>query len=310
MRTRLRVIAAVALAALALTACTQPDTAATVDSVTISDSEAIALGGLDADALTLSGNEFRAALNLLVIQQALLNAAEDDYGIVGLETDEGRETYLDSASESQLSLIAQQIQAGTADGRDLDAVEDFVITQVALGDLARTVILGDPAFQESVWETQADLLVGVCASHILVATEAEALDVIDRLDAGEDFAEVAADVSLDTQTPGGVLPCPTPAVTFVPQFAEVVMTLPIGEISDPVQSEFGFHVVRVDDRIEPTSLEEVEADPARYIPPQLVDAEYNRWINEVLGAADIEVRSQIGTWNPQIDAIAAPPDSP
>lgn len=88
-----------------------------------------------------------------------------------------------------------------------------------------------------------------CVSHILVRSRADAEAVRARLRAGEDFATVAKAVSADTGSGarGGDLGC-NPAGTFVPEFDAVAGELPVGQLSEPVQTQFGFHVILVKER--------------------------------------------------------------
>jgi peptidyl-prolyl cis-trans isomerase SurA len=125
--------------------------------------------------------------------------------------------------------------------------------------------------------------------------------------AGEDFAVIAADVSLDTGSPGGQLPCPSAATTYVEEFAQAVTTAPLGEITEPFETQFGWHIVIVDDRVAPESLEELLADPVTYVDPTIANQMFSAWLQEAIGRADIEVRSQVGAWAPEAGAIAPPP---
>ncbi|MCB1247184.1 MAG: hypothetical protein KDB69_07960, partial [Acidimicrobiia bacterium] len=213
-----------ALAALALvaTGCASATVAADVDGVKIDDGQAIALGGIDDSGSRVNGDDFRSALSLLVIQQSLGKAAAADFGLPDYTTPEGRTAFLEQASQSQIDTVGNEIEAGVADGRDPDAVETFVVSQVAISTEVREAILHSDEFLSSLWDDDRDVLAGVCASHILVATEAEAQDVIARIDAGEDFGDVADEVSLDTASAGGVLPCPTPISSLITEFAEAV----------------------------------------------------------------------------------------
>ena len=86
------------------------------------------------------------------------------------------------------------------------------------------------------------------ARHILVATEDEAKAVIERLKNGENFADVAKQVSLDgSKDYGGDLGYFT-AAEMVPAFSKAAFALQPGEISEPVETKYGWHVIKVEDR--------------------------------------------------------------
>jgi peptidyl-prolyl cis-trans isomerase C len=83
----------------------------------------------------------------------------------------------------------------------------------------------------------------VRASHILVATQAEANEVIGRLAAGEDFATVAMDVSqCPSKAQGGDLGAFGKGM-MVKEFEDAAFSLGVGELSGPVQTRFGWHVI-------------------------------------------------------------------
>lgn len=90
----------------------------------------------------------------------------------------------------------------------------------------------------------------VKASHILVDTEEEALKVVERINNGEDFAELAKELSVDTVTGanGGDLDYFNYAKMVQP-FSEAAFAMEIGEVSKPVQSEFGYHIIKLTDKI-------------------------------------------------------------
>jgi peptidyl-prolyl cis-trans isomerase C len=151
-------------------------------------------------------------------------------------------------------------------GEAVAAIVDEAVTDEALQALYdETVAAGAPV-------TEYD------AAHILVATEAEALAVLDRLAAGEDFAAVAAEVSTDTGSGamGGALGWFTGEM-MVPEFTAAVEALvgqPAGSLSPPVQSQFGWHVVRLNaTRERPLpSLEEMRAELEGQLRQQAVEA--------------------------------------
>lgn len=101
----------------------------------------------------------------------------------------------------------------------------------------------------------------VNARHILVKTEEEAKAVIADLDAGKDFAELAKAKSEDSnKDDGGDLGWFSKG-RMVPEFEEAAFALEKGAYTKtPVQSQFGFHVIKLEDRrdVQPPALEQVE----------------------------------------------------
>ena len=91
----------------------------------------------------------------------------------------------------------------------------------------------------------------VHAAHILVDTEEEAQAALDRINNGEDFAVVAAEVSRDNTNAykGGDLGWFGPG-QMVPEFETAAFALEPGQVSQPVQSQFGWHLIKVYDKVE------------------------------------------------------------
>jgi peptidyl-prolyl cis-trans isomerase C len=85
------------------------------------------------------------------------------------------------------------------------------------------------------------------ARHILVATEAEAKEIQERLKKGEDFATVAKEKSKDPSAEGGDLGFFGRGQMLKP-FEDAAFSLREGEISNPVQTQFGWHIIKVEEK--------------------------------------------------------------
>ncbi len=88
------------------------------------------------------------------------------------------------------------------------------------------------------------------ARHILVATEQEAIDLKTEIDGGADFAELAGKHSkCPSGKSGGSLGVFKPGA-MVPEFDKVVFgDLPVGQVSEPIKTDFGFHLIEVEKRM-------------------------------------------------------------
>src|SRR4051794_3287343 len=108
----------------------------------------------------------------------------------------------------------------------------------------------------------------VHARHVLVETEDEAKKVATRVKGGEDFAKVAGEASKDpgSKSDGGDLGFFTKD-RMVQPFAEAAFKLEPGQISDPVKSQFGWHVIKVEEkRTKPVpSFEEMKEQVESYL---------------------------------------------
>jgi peptidyl-prolyl cis-trans isomerase C len=106
----------------------------------------------------------------------------------------------------------------------------------------------------------------VHARHILVPTEEEAKAALARIKAGEDFAKVATELSKDPGGEGGDLGWFTKD-RMVPEFAEAAFKLEPGQVSDPVKSQFGWHIIKVEGKRMKTfpPFEQVKDQAGRFV---------------------------------------------
>jgi peptidyl-prolyl cis-trans isomerase SurA len=131
-------------------------------------------------------------------------------------------------------------------------------------------------------------------SEILTMAEAkvQADDVHQLLQDGGDFAELAKEYSEDPGSAlnGGALGWSTPD-QFVPEFAEVMASTEIGQISEPFQSEFGWHILLVQDRREQDMSDEARRNMAMdLLFRRRFEEERQEWLKEIRDEAFVELR--------------------
>lgn len=123
------------------------------------------------------------------------------------------------------------------------------------------------------------------ASHILVETQEEAIAVKDMIDGGADFAETAMAESTGPSGPsGGELGWFGPGM-MVPEFETAVIALEPGEVSDPVETQFGWHIVALNETrmTELPTLDDLRDDLIQQVQQDRLNAK----IEELTEGADI-----------------------
>ena len=287
-----------AVLALVLAACSGSNSAAAVvngSEITEEEFRSLVFAGED-----LPDSEFTRLLDVAIQWTAVADAAEASFGIdptldeVAAEVDRvfstqgaglTREEFLEAQniSEAGLDEYAAQLLIGE---QVFERLEDEVPEPTA--EEVDQLLLDDPA----AWTE-------VCSAHILVATEEEAAAVLERLDGGEDFAAIAIESSLDTGSgaAGGDLGCTSPS-GYVEEFAAATLAATIGEVYGPVETQFGFHLIRVDSRSEITAEELADIRLAEAV---------DEWYRGSVTGAEITVAEQWGTWVTEPDpGIVAP----
>ncbi|WP_150268486.1 peptidylprolyl isomerase [Paenibacillus tepidiphilus] len=130
----------------------------------------------------------------------------------------------------------------------------------------------------------------VRASHILVETKEEADAIVTELKGGADFATLAKEKSADTGSKdnGGDLNFFTRA-EMVAEFSDAAFNLKVGEVSEPVKSDYGYHIIKVTDRKEAHeyTLEEKKEDIKKTLTSQKVSEMSSTWLADLTSSATI-----------------------
>nr|MBC7244237.1 peptidylprolyl isomerase [Chloroflexota bacterium] len=234
---------------------------------------AMAINALSQQSAGSQTEEEKAAL-LLQLRHQILDALIDQALIEQAAAREG------------ISISDEQVEAEIARliGNDVAKFEEWLKENGMTRDSFKVQLrqqLLSAAFQEHVVGSQSPIVEQVHARHILLLSEAEALDVFLKLRAGESFAALAKQYSQDTSTkeiggdlgffPRGVMPTEIEAVAF---------GLNPGQ-TGIVKTSFGYHIVEV-----------VEKDPARQVPDEMLatwqQKKFLQWLAEQRARAKIQ----------------------
>ncbi len=300
---RFRIASLAVVAALVAVACGDTSqVVATVDGDDITAHYMASLRESYGQTINVNTEEFRNELSQNIIRLAIVHQAEEQFGIT--VTDEEIASRITDPPLRWRALFAE-LEA------DTDTTAAFAESQAQLSILRDRVtaelIRGEAGYIQSVLDDSPQELTAGCVRHVLVGSQLEAEAVIQRIETGEDFATVAADVTLDTASGGDVIGgCPVGFGGFVPEFAAAAATAPLNQPVGPVQTQFGFHVIRVEERIGPPTLEELQADPVRYLPGATLSGFFTPWFNEAVRESDISVATAVGRWSPTGVGILPP----
>ena len=137
-----------------------------------------------------------------------------------------------------------------ANKMDMDELKEYMSTNLLMRKYQEKMLKDlEPTEEEmkAYYEKHKDEFKTAEASHILVETKEEAEAVKKELDGGVDFAKLAKEKSKDTQSAenGGSLGAFGPG-QMVKEFDEKVFSMKPGEISEPVKTQFGFHIIKLD----------------------------------------------------------------
>lgn len=263
--------------------------------------------GARGDQLELVKQLREEAMDLVIEQELAAQAAEEE----GIEADaeevdkqigELREVF-DTDAQFRMKLEAD----GFTEESYRRHVERMAAAKIYLDRVRMGVADVSDAEIEKFYaenERRLTLPVQVRVRHILLrwkplgtqddraALRKQMQPILERARAGENFAALAREFSEDTSTrsAGGDTGFFGPG-TMVPAFEKAAYSLKVGEVSDPVSTDFGVHILKLEERQESRllSLDEVREQLRNYLREQKMEAAVQKKLDELRAAADVEV---------------------
>lgn len=204
----------------------------------------------------MSENKLIAEVNGVKIYQ------EDLFNLLAAMEDKARFNSKEGLNVLADELVNQELLLQDAKENKLDNEEEFVkeleivknnmLKNYAMHKIFEKVSVSEDEI-ENYYEENKDTLfspVTYTASHILLESEEMADKVLDQINEGLDFKEAAKKYSLDpTKDNGGSLGS-FPKGVMVKEFQEGLDKLKIGEISRPIKTQFGYHIIKLDNKMD------------------------------------------------------------
>jgi len=268
------------------------------------DEQSDAQGQLERDVL--SAEIQLTAVELAVEERFGLDISDEEIDTAlaeQIEAQGGQEAF-DGLAEEQ-GLTSEEAMSFAREGAYINVLIEYVQSELAAeGDV-------DEAELRAQYDADIASFQTSTARHILVETEAEAQDVLARLGGGEDFGALAEELSIDpgSGANGGELGT-APRGTYVGPFSDAIYSedTALGEVVGPVETQFGFHVIIVDERTTPT-FDEVRPQ----LEAQLTGAAFSDFLEEVFEGLEVEVDPYYGVWDPAartvVPAVEDAPDA-
>ena len=187
-----------------------------------------------------------------------------------LDADGKRKYVLDYLIDLKLvasKAVADKIEADPDFARKLAYYRDKIAMETVLGKVAKTA--DTEAAEHEAYDAAAKAQPPepeIHARHILLPDEAAAKAALERVKKGEDFAKVATELSKDPGGEGGDLGWFTKE-RMVPEFSEAAFKLEPGQISEPVKSQFGWHIIKVEEKRMKTfpAFDQVKEQASHYV---------------------------------------------
>jgi hypothetical protein len=164
---------------------------------------------------------------------------------------------------------------------------------------------GTPVDAASFYNAHPEDFTALCVSLIAVGDDATAASVVDRARAGEDFATLARQNSIDAQTAvnGGDIGCRLPS-EFNPTVAAQLQAAAVGDVLDPIPGSGGISILKITDK----KLQSL--DESRSIAEELASSNLNRaftsWLQQKRATAEVVVDKRYGTFDPAKFSIDPP----
>lgn len=211
-------------------------------------------------------------------------------------SEEGQKQLVDELINQELfyfDALDKKLDESEAFKSEMEVAKENILKQLSIRGVLDLIQITEDEMKSFYEENKASYVKPeeVTASHILVDTEEEAIKVASELDGGKSFEIAAAEYSK----------CPSNENSgdlgafgrgqMVPEFENAAFSMSIGEVSQPVQTQFGFHIIKVTAKSESGTLsfEEVKPQLQQQLTITAQNNAYLSKVEELRGKYSVEV---------------------
>lgn len=167
-------------------------------------------------------------------------------------------------------------------------IETFLYLQQFQQEKLKSVSVTDEEIKKYYDDNRA-AFADATVYHILTKTAADAVIARERVLKGEDFSKVAEEVSIDPSAKQNGGKMEGPLTQYVAPFRDAAAKLEIGKISEPVQTQFGYHIIKVEKRGEPEPFDKVKESIRQQLMSEKSEKTWNEYREDIRKNANIQI---------------------
>lgn len=187
-------------------------------------------------------------LNSLIDETILLKKAADIGIVAPKEQIDGEIEYIKQMFESDEKYKEYLASQNLTEGYIVNDLTKRITINNLVNEITKSIEIPEDELK-TIYDSMKDSFVSIKASHILMENQEEAKKILERAKAGEDFNKLAMEFSIDPSAKENSGELGYFSVgDMVPEFEKAAFALEPGQISGLVQSDFGFHIIKAEDK--------------------------------------------------------------
>lgn len=239
--------------------------------------------------------EKKKFLESYILEQKLLLAQAKESGVkvdanqVNASVSQYKSQIIQFVYNGDANKFNQQLKKFGLSEKDLNPmIETFTYLEQFQQDKLKSVSVSEEEVKQ-FYNGHRSAYSNATVYHILTKNVADALIAKERVEKGEDFSKVAQEMSIDPSAKQNGGKMEGPLTQYVAPFRDAAATLEIGKLSDPVKTEFGYHILKVEKRGEPEAFDKVKESIKQQLIAEKSEKIWTDHMEELRKKANIQI---------------------